>query len=86
LNGKKVIFLGNSYVFWGRTVLKGSVSSPLLENRQEDHGYFYQLCRAMGDTVSVTNWTFSGYAIKSIFAPECHRCGIDHRKKRRVFL
>lgn len=79
LNTKKFIFIGNSYIYWGKTVL-GS-SSNNLEDRQHDEGYFYQLCKRMGANVDVTNWTFGGHGVGSIFSDSCSHCnGCDHKE------
>ena len=77
LNGKKIIFIGNSYIYWGKTVLESSAKTQA--ERQNDQGYFYQLCKKMGANVEVTNWTFGGHGIGSIFADECTHCSYDHK-------
>lgn len=71
LDGKRFIFIGNSMTFYGRTVI--SKSSPLpteQEPRNNDIGYFYQLCKTNGANVSVTNWTFGGHALADTFGGE----------------
>lgn len=73
-SGKKVIFIGNSHIYYGRTV-KAS-SSNLLKNRTGDTGGFYQLCKQNGIDVSVTNWTFGSHGLSSLFGGEpCDSCG-----------
>ena len=61
LDGKKIIFIGDSFVYYGQVVLDGSAS------RYNDKGYFYQLCKSMGAEVSVTNWTYGGKGISYIY-------------------
>ena len=61
LDGKKIIFIGDSFVYYGQVVLNGSAS------RYNDKGYFYQLCKSMGAEVSVTNWTYSATKISTIY-------------------
>ena len=61
LDGKKIIFIGDSFVYYGQVVLNGSAS------RYNDKGYFYQLCKSMGAEVSVTNWTYGGKGISYIY-------------------
>ncbi len=61
LNGKKIIFIGDSFIYWGQVVLDGSSS------RYNDKGYFYQLCKSNGADVSVTNWTYGGKGIPYIY-------------------
>lgn len=77
LNGKKIIFIGNSYIYWGKTVLESKTLTQ--KERQNDKGYFYQLCKKMGAEVEVTNWTFSGHAIGHLFSNECSKCSCDHK-------
>lgn len=57
LNGKRIIFIGDSFIYYGQAVLDGSLS------RYNDRGYFYQLCKRLGAEVSVTNWTYGGTPI-----------------------
>lgn len=64
LNGKKVVFIGDSFLFTGRAVLPNT--APDEENRKNDTGYFYQLCKANGMEVAVSNWTFGGKGLDAI--------------------
>ncbi len=75
LDGKKVIFVGNSYVYYGQTVLNKPKSVLTQAERSHDHGYFYQLCRACGAEVEVTNWTFGGHGLTDLFGEPCQRPG-----------
>ena len=61
LDGKKIIFIGDSFVYYGNVVIDGSKS------RYNDQGYFYQLCKSLGETVSVTNWTYGGEGPTTIY-------------------
>lgn len=79
LDNKKVIILGNSYVFYGKTVLTKSSSAPQQRQRVDDQGYFYQLCKEMGAEVAVTNWTFGGHSVRRLFEENCYYCNLDHR-------
>ena len=78
LNTKKFIFIGNSYIYWGKTVLE--TNDKTLAARQHDEGYFYQLCKRMGANVDVTNWTFGGHGVASIFSDSCKHCSCDHKE------
>lgn len=82
LDGKKVLFIGNSWTFHGNTVFRKSRTVLGLETRRNDKGYFYQLAKTNGAEPSVTNWTWGGHALKDIFANECtaaRECkGLDH--------
>ena len=72
LDGKKIIFIGDSFVYYGQTVLEKSQKSLTHAERVNDKGYFYQLCRANGENVSVTNFTFGGHGLSSFCSGSCN--------------
>lgn len=83
LGGKKVIFIGNSFTYYGQTVFEREWSDYFQEQRENDKGYFYQLCKANGDDVSVTNWTFGSHSLANFCQHPCNNknCksyGSDH--------
>ena len=82
LNGKKIIFIGNSYTYYGQTVLEKNQTFLKQADRMNDKGYFYQLCKANGAEVNVTNWTFGGHNFNYLFSGKCAAgkgCdGVDH--------
>ncbi len=71
LNGKKIIFIGNSYVFYGNAVIRIPLTELTQERRSNDRGYFYQICKSEGIDVSVTNWTFGGHGLAHLFGAPC---------------
>ena len=71
LDGKRVIFIGNSYVYYGRTVINKSSSVMTQAERENDKGFFYQLCKENGMEVNVTNWTFGGHGLADFFGAPC---------------
>ena len=71
LDGKKVIFIGNSFTYRGLCVLQKKLDELTQEERSNDEGYFYQLCRENGADVSVTNWTFGSHALHNMFKNDC---------------
>lgn len=71
LQDKKIIFIGNSYTFFGNTVLNKGYTKLTQTERSHDKGYFYQLCKANGIDVEVTNWTFGGHNLTDIFNGDC---------------
>lgn len=73
LQGKKIIFIGNSYTFWGQTVIYKDQDVMTQDKRSYDQGYFYQLCKANGIDVAVTNWTFGGHDITAMFDGPCDK-------------
>ncbi len=71
LDGKSVIIIGNSYVYNGKTVITQSSSLYTQAARSNDKGYFYQICKANGQNVTVTNWTFGGHGLTNLFDGAC---------------
>ena len=71
MNGKKIIFIGDSFVYYGQTVLEKTQSYLKQSDRVNDKGYFYQLCKANGENVSVTNFTFGGHNLNSFCSGKC---------------
>ena len=84
LDGKKIIFIGNSYTYYGQTVHNGSSSNLTQAKRTGDKAFFYQLCKNNGANVTVTNWTFDGHNLRYLFSDSCgatnKSCvGVDHK-------
>ncbi|MBR2929658.1 MAG: hypothetical protein IKC32_00360 [Clostridia bacterium] len=83
LDGKRIIFIGNSYTYYGQTVLHKTQKFLTQASRVGDKGYFYQLCRANGANVDVTNWTFGGHSLTHLFGGDCaanRGCNhVDHK-------
>ena len=71
LDGKKIIFIGNSYTYWGNCVIPAESVMDSQSDRTNDKGLFYQLCKENGIKVDVTNWTFGGHNITDIMSEEC---------------
>lgn len=81
LDGKKVLFVGNSYTYYGRCVLRVGTKPYEQAPRSNDQGFFYQLCKRMGAEVSVTNWTFGDHSLWETLGNQCSReecAGVDH--------
>lgn len=80
LDGKRVIFIGNSHTHYGKTVI--NKSSMSLSDRENDRGMFYHLCRLNGMDVSVTNWTFGAHNLSDTFSSgKCPKCNSDVNHK-----
>ena len=71
LDGKKIMFIGNSYVYYGNCVIYPGRTAWTWEDRNGDIGYFYQLCRLNNIDVTVTNWCFSGHTTYNTFNGPC---------------
>ena len=71
LDGKKVIFIGNSHTYVGNVVTQVYNKNPKQDARSNNKGIFYLLCQQMGSEVEVTNWTFSSHGLSSIFGESC---------------
>ncbi len=70
-SGDKIIFIGNSFTYYGKCVLdKGQTELGLIK-RVNDRGYFYQVCKANGLDVKVTNFTFGGHQLKDFYSGKC---------------
>ena len=52
-NKKRIAFVGNSFTFFGKCTDVNAFDGV-------DYGYFYQLAKALGDDVTVTNFTWGG--------------------------
>lgn len=71
LDGKKFIFIGNSYTYYGKCVLEKSNSTRSQEARSHDKGYFYQIAKENGADVEVTNWTYGNHCLNDTFGGSC---------------
>ena len=70
-SGDKIIFIGNSFTYYGKCVLDKGQKEFGLDKRANDQGYFYQICKANGLDVSVTNFTFGGHQLKDFYSGKC---------------
>lgn len=64
LNGKTVIFIGNSFVYYGGCVLNG-------KQKAADYGLFYTLCSKNGEKVNVIDCTYGGHHLYDFTANGC---------------
>ncbi len=71
LDGKKIIFIGNSYTFFGKVVLNQGYTVLTQQERTDNRGLFYYLCKEKGIDVEVTNWTFGGHDITDSMGHSC---------------
>lgn len=71
LDGKKIIFIGNSHTYVGNVVTQVYNNNPRQEDRDHNIGLFYLLCHQHGSEVNVTNWTFSSHGLSSLFGDTC---------------
>ena len=60
LNGKRILFIGDSFLFSGKAVLTNKGETQ--QERQGDVGYFYQICKANQMDVEVTDSLSCGCA------------------------
>ncbi|MBO5867809.1 MAG: SGNH/GDSL hydrolase family protein [Oscillospiraceae bacterium] len=81
LDGKKVIFFGNSHTYYSRCVMEKG-RSEYFTTRLNDQGIFAQLCTANGLNVEVTNYTFGNHQLKDFYSGSCAakrgHDGFDH--------
>lgn len=71
LDGKKIIFVGCSYTYYGGVVIKDDYYIHSQKKRADDRGYFYQLCKANGADVSVMDWCYGGHDLTDMFDGHC---------------
>src|SRR5574344_447242 len=64
LQGKTVMFIGNSFVYYGGCVISG-------KQKAADTGLFYTLCKQNGETVNVIDCTYGGHHLKDFTANGC---------------
>ena len=83
LHDKRVIFVGNSYTHYGNCVITKGVQIQDQIQRDNDPGYFYQICRRQGAKVRVTNWTYGTHSLEDLFGGNCAAgkgCdGVNHK-------
>lgn len=60
LDGKKIMVVGNSMVYYGNCVIYG-------DQGEEDKGYLYQLIKQNGEEATVIDHTYSGQKLDNIF-------------------
>lgn len=81
LDGKKVIFFGNSHTYYGRCVLEKGRNDYYV-TRLNDQGIFAQLCAENGLNVEVTNYTFGNHKLSDFYSGSCAakrgHDGFDH--------
>lgn len=81
LDGKKILIVGNSFCYYGNAVLRDGNAVLTQEQRNNDQGYFYQLCKSQGAEVSVTDWSFGDHSLWETLGNSCSRetcVGVDH--------
>ena len=60
LDKKTVMFLGNSFVYYGYCVMDGGQGNA-------DRGYFYQICKSNGEAVTVYDYVWGGITLKELY-------------------
>ena len=86
LDGKKIIFIGNSHTYVGNVVTQTYNSNPSQEKRSNNRGFFWILCQRQGINVEVTNWTFSSHGLSNIFQNPCGVEGACYGLKHEDYL
>ncbi len=64
LDGKKVMFIGNSFIYYGGVVELGN-------QRKTDKGWFYDICKANGESVSVYDCTYGNHRLSDFTSKGC---------------
>lgn len=71
LDGKRIIFIGNSYMYYGQMVRNKNLTHQTVAGRSHDDGVFYELCKELGAEVNVVNWTFGSHQMSDFFSESC---------------
>ena len=74
LEGKTVMIVGNSMVYYGNCVIKG-------DQGKADEGYFYQLAAANDENVTVIDHTYSGKKLDYIYDNYLKKLSREERDK-----
>lgn len=93
LDGKKIIFIGNSYTYYGNMVQTRtwdpSNNDIMLQRFNNELGGFYRLCSQNGANVFVTNWTYGSHTLQDLFGGGCfdknRHPGYDHLEDLRKY-
>lgn len=70
LDGKKVIFFGNSHTYYSRCV-EDIGQTTTHSSRTGDQGIFYQLCKAKGIEADITNYAFGVHQLSDFYSGSC---------------
>ena len=60
LDGKNILFAGNSFVYYGYCIIEGNQKSL-------DYGYLYEICKANGDNVNIYDYVWGGKDLAWIY-------------------
>ncbi len=64
LDGKTVMFIGNSFLYYGGLIVN-------LDQKQDDNGMFKHLCQSNGENTVVYDCTYGAHNIKDFVATGC---------------
>jgi uncharacterized repeat protein (TIGR02543 family) len=64
LDGKTVLFIGNSFVYYGGAVEHGG-------QKKTDKGWFYEICKANGENVTVYDCTYGSHHLYDFTTSGC---------------
>lgn len=73
LDGKKVLFIGNSMIYYGGAVETGG-------QKKTDTGWFYEICKANGEDVTVYDCTYGNHHLYDFSSKGC-KSGSCHNGK-----
>ena len=69
MNGKKAIFIGNSFIYWGGcvTYITNDTENDPIRAAGGDKGYFNEICKANGVNMDVYNYTYGAHSLDQIY-------------------
>ncbi len=71
LDGKKILIVGCSYNYYGKIVNPVNVGVTTQTARDNNQGYFWELCRQNGADVELGNWCFGGHDLSDLLGTSC---------------
>lgn len=66
-----MLFIGNSYTYWGSVVINQDKTVMDQKSRTGDKGMFYHMCKQKGIEPVVTNWVWGSHNFTDIMSHEC---------------
>lgn len=71
LDGKRILFVGNSYMYYGQMLRTNDMLRQTVAGRSHDDGMFYELLKELGAEANVVNWTFGSHQLEDFFTDTC---------------
>ena len=70
-NGNRILVIGNSQTYYSKYVIDRQNNTMYMGYRENDQGYLYQVCKANGADVTVTNFSFPMHTLYDYYSGSC---------------